>query len=111
MTAEFNSYGPPLSVDNPRSLPVSDSRPAIRSYKAVVMMFWAGGADTYNMLVPTCPSLYEQYKVTRTDLVLTNDEMIAINTTGQTRSNCSDYGLHNAYSFIAELYNQGDAAF
>merc|ERR1719491_145720 len=109
LSAEFNSFGKPLTVDHPRTLLATDSRPPVNSYKAVVMLFLNGGADTFNMLVPMCEGLYKEYEIVRTDLVLTNDEMIPIETTGQ--ENCNKFGIHSRFPFVVNLYNAGDAAF
>merc|ERR1719148_39564 len=109
LSAEFNSFGKPLTVDHPRTLLATDSRPPVNSYKAVVMLFLNGGADTFNMLVPMCEGLYKEYEIVRTDLVLTNDEMIPVETIGQ--DTCNRFGVHNRFPFIVDLYNAGDAAF
>jgi len=42
-------------------------------YKAIVCILLAGGADTFNVLVPTETTEYDDYVTTRSSLALSND--------------------------------------
>ena len=81
---------------------------AVRSYKAAVLLYLSGGADTFNLIVPQNCGLYEEYVEIRTDLALTPGELTEISSVGQ---NCSTFGIHSSLSFLHTLYARGDAAF
>ena len=76
-------------------------------YKALVCVFFAGGMDTFNLLVPRGNSEYSEYAGIRSDLALAQNSLTAINTpVGDGRT----FGLHPAMSGMADLINQGNAA-
>ena len=47
-------------------------------YKALVCVLLAGGADSFNMLVPTDNIHYNEYKTTRTDLAIQQSSLLAL---------------------------------
>jgi len=108
MTAEFNTLGDPLPKEMPRPPPVQSQPTTANGYKAVVMMFMAGGADTFNMIVPQECDLYKEYQSIRTDLTLAPGELIKFSTEGQP---CSTFGVHRRFGFLKGLYDKGQAAF
>jgi len=75
-----------------------------------VVLFFAGGADTFNMLVPMECSLYEEYRSIRTDLALQTNELLSIDarSSGQT---CKKFGVHARLRSVKEMYDKGQAAF
>jgi cullin-associated NEDD8-dissociated protein 1 len=93
MTAEFNTLGDPLVKPFLRPPKQITEPPPSKGYKAVVMVFLAGGADTFNLLVPQDCDVYQQYRTIRTDLLLEPRELIKFSTTGQA---CSNFGVHGA---------------
>uniref|UniRef100_A0A7S4JHS0 DUF1501 domain-containing protein n=1 Tax=Paramoeba aestuarina TaxID=180227 RepID=A0A7S4JHS0_9EUKA len=97
----------PTSVDRPQPAALE---PATEPYKAIVYFMLAGGADTYNLLVPhTCsPDMYSQYAAIRKNISLPRDSLHQISATGQV---CSTFGLHPRLEILKELYDDGDAAF
>jgi hypothetical protein len=108
MTPEFNTLGDPLPLPGVRP-PVSEKNGSSQNpYKATIMLFMAGGADTFNLLVPQHCELYDEYRAIRTDLALNSDELIEINTTGQ---KCSTFGIHARFRFLKQLYDKKQAAF
>eukprot|EP00913_Durusdinium_trenchii_P018102 g17010.t1 len=87
-----HSYAPPP--------PVVLEEP--RSYKALVMIFMNGGADTFNMLVPmNCP-LYDEYSEVRGSVALDPTDLNMISTTGQS---CGNFGIHARLPILKELYD------
>jgi len=108
MTAEFNTLGDPLPLAGERAEVLVESSPTRRPYKAMVMLFLKGGADTFNMLVPHECELYQEYLDARTDLALGGSELIKISTSGQA---CNKFGIHASFPFVKGLYDQGQAAF
>ena len=87
-----------------------------RKYKAVVVIFLGGGADSFNMVVPhsNCGAdhdLYEEYKDIRGDIAIAKDQLLVIDVPASNpyKQPCQRFGLHPQMPFIKELYKQGDA--
>eukprot|EP00413_Alexandrium_margalefii_P016989 CAMPEP_0204527190 /NCGR_PEP_ID=MMETSP0661-20131031/8844_1 /ASSEMBLY_ACC=CAM_ASM_000606 /TAXON_ID=109239 /ORGANISM="Alexandrium margalefi, Strain AMGDE01CS-322" /LENGTH=537 /DNA_ID=CAMNT_0051533075 /DNA_START=99 /DNA_END=1712 /DNA_ORIENTATION=- len=108
MTAEFNTLGSPLPKPGTRKQEKKVATPATRPYKAVVLMFLEGGADTFNLIVPQQCRLYEEYRKARTNHALGPDELLEISTSGQA---CRKFGIHGSFRFLKALYDDGQAAF
>jgi len=106
-TPEFHNLGEPLPSGR-RPASVQPAEPQFKDYKAVVMLFLAGGADTFHMLVPiNCP-LWNQYKEIRGDGAHSSDtELRPIRSNND--ANCRNFGIHPEMQFIAELYNRDNA--
>ncbi len=47
-------------------------------YKAMVCILLAGGADSFNMLVPSTPSEYADYQATRGSLALPQNALLPL---------------------------------
>lgn len=76
-------------------------------YKALVCLFFAGGIDSYNLLVPRGADEYADYATMRSDLALPQESLAALNAPlGDGRL----LGLHPALTGLADLVNAGDAA-
>ena len=115
MTAspEFHTNTEPL--DKPweaTKLPPQES--LRRPYKAIVVIYFAGGADTFNMIVPHsgCDNVttsYEQYAATRTGAALPLESLRPIQMADGSQP-CTTFGLHNKYSYVQQLYQAGEAA-
>merc|ERR1740121_3069266 len=108
MTAEFNTLGDPAPVAGPRPEVAKAEVPARQPYKAAVMLFFGGGADTFNLLVPANCDLYDEYFAVRTDLALEPSEFATVQTSGQA---CGEFGIHGRFAFLKGLYDSGEAAF
>ncbi len=76
-------------------------------YKALVCILLAGGNDSFNMLIPTANSSYNNYAATRTNLAIAKNSVLGLNGTtgGQT------YGVHPAMPEVQALYNSGRLGF
>jgi len=108
-TPEFNNLGSSNVKSIDKSIRVEDKDDVTKeSYKAVVLVFLKGGADTYNMIVPheSC-SLANDYKSRRGAASLNPKTLHKISTKGQL---CEHFGLHPSLTFLAELYNEGQMA-
>jgi cullin-associated NEDD8-dissociated protein 1 len=107
LSPEFHTIGNPLTTGTrivepaPAPVPVTD-------YKATVMLFMGGGADTFNMLVPYEGRLWSEYQTVRQDIALAEHELLNITTAGQ---NISQFAVHHKLPFLQELYGKGQAAF
>ena len=91
-------------------------RPAIasqlssnRGYKAVVVLFLDGGADTYNFLVPHsgCQEtdgvdLHQQYNNIRGNIALQKSSLLPIQVPEDSQP-CSIFGLHPYLQFVKVL--------
>ena len=77
-------------------------------YKALVCLFFSGGNDSFNMLVPTDISRYGDYQVTRSNQALDRNELIGL--TPQV-STPGDYGLHPAMPRVGRMFNEGKLSF
>lgn len=112
MTAEFNTLGDTDVIPNGATVSLSKKSKRmtknVRAYKAAILLFMEGGADTFNMIVPLDPSLYEQYTFVRQDLAKQTSELLAISTTGQSGTS---FGVHSKLDFLKSLYDLGQAAF
>jgi len=110
-SAAFSATGDPLTnaAVEAHTVPsvVSQGRP----YKALIVFFMRGGADTFNLLVPSddCDSrnVRQQYLDTRTSAALTSHLDIAVPAGTQP---CGKFGLHPEMTTLQQLYNDGDAA-
>mmetsp|Transcript_97170 Transcript_97170/g.208410 ORF Transcript_97170/g.208410 Transcript_97170/m.208410 type:complete len:589 (-) Transcript_97170:194-1960(-) len=109
MTPEFQAMGDPLPMDaRPANTVEASTATTPSPYKATVMLFLNGGADTFNMLVPYQCSLYNEYQTVRGDIALQHYQLHHIATSDQT---CAQFGIHHKMPFLKELYDKSQAAF
>merc|ERR1712054_514790 len=108
LSPEFHTIGNPLATGSRPVEPAPTPAP-ITDYKATVMLFMGGGADTFNMLVPFEGRLWSEYKDVRKDIALAEHELLNFTTAGQ--SNISKFAVHHKLPFLHELYKNGTAAF
>lgn len=85
-----------------------------RPYKAVVVIFLEGGADSFNMVVPhTCAphDLYTEYAQIRGgSLAIAQSSLLQVDVTEDSDPQpCSKFGLHPSLSFLRNAYQDGDA--
>lgn len=77
-------------------------------YKAIVCFYFAGGNDSFNMVVPRGNPEYDEYAVTRSDLAISQNELLPIT---PVTSDGKQYGLNPAMSNIHQLFNTGKVSF
>ena len=106
--ATTNEPSPTLDEVQPKPARAYLGRP----YKALVVFFMRGGADTFNMLVPKgdCDErrLDRQYKDTRGAVALIST--LEISSPNGTQP-CGKFGVHESLPLLRRLYEHGDAAF
>jgi len=108
LTPEYHNLGAPMVNSTEARSPQSESRhDGDSSYKAVVFLMLAGGADTYNAVVPVDCELAQEYAKRRGSASLDPRTVHKIETQGQ---QCEKYGLHPSFSFLADLYDKGQMA-
>ena len=71
----------------------------------MVMLYMAGGADTFNLLVPQNCSLAASYTEARRTVAMPTDQLIPVTLI------CSKGGVHNRLAIVAETYSRGEATF
>jgi uncharacterized protein (DUF1501 family) len=80
-------------------------------YKAIVCILLAGGADSYNMLIPTDATNYAQYATTRSSLALPNvgqpNGILPLNYTSAGRT----FGVNPAMTKVQQLFNNQKLSF
>lgn len=84
------------------------SAPANDEYRALVCLFFSGGIDSFNVLVPRSTSEYQDYKTIRGTLALDKAALLPIN---PTVSAGLDLGLHPGLPGLQSLFEDGSAAF
>lgn len=107
------------------------SASSFSDYKAIVCLFFNGGNDSFNMLVPREDNAYNEYKQVRGGNYLSEgvmydpynldnigngsgglahrkDDLLPINSTGQPYS---EFGIHPDLPYLKTLYDNGDLAF
>ena len=111
--------GNPAPID-PAPLPFR-ARPQAGSgtpepYKAIVYLFLAGGADSYNMLIPYdgcgASDKFAEYHTARGEIALEKDTLLPITAHVRSRNStqaCSRFGLHPGMATVQRMYNDGDA--
>jgi len=87
------------------------NRPFIRpqnDYKALVCIMLQGGNDSFNMLVPSGTSEYQEYAGARGNLALPQADLLSIN---PTNISGQEFGLHPSLTNVQSLFEAGNAAF
>jgi hypothetical protein len=85
-----------------------------RPYKALVIFYFDGGADTFNLLMPhsNCDArnLTTQYVNTRTNAGYNLATVLPINVPPGSQP-CNTFGVHPNMPTLQRLFNEGDASF
>jgi uncharacterized protein (DUF1501 family) len=103
----LSSLGSLLSLKEAHALPRSNS-----NYQALVLVFLAGGNDSYNMLIPTAGPLRERYEQGRGIISIAKEELHPISLTEPANifdgTTHSEFGFHPSCPQIAELFNNNE---
>ncbi|MEM6672447.1 MAG: DUF1501 domain-containing protein [Planctomycetota bacterium] len=94
------------AVRGMRVLSSSQGNPS--DYRALVCVFLYGGADTFNVLVPTSAAEYGVYASARGDLAETQSSLLPIQ---PITSDGATYGVHGQMPGIQRLFEDGKLAF
>ena len=112
-SAEFQTTQANILKSNERPPPTivpSQGRP----YKATVVIYLSGGADTFNVLVPhsQCGTKDNnaEYSTVRGVVALPKSQLLQVNVPAGTQP-CDKFGLHPDLGYIKGLYDSGDASF
>ena len=116
LSSEFHTTG--LNVrGSAKRQPAPVIQSLSRPYKAIIVLEWNGGADSFNLIVPhsNCRSvdsrdLPTDYKAERGVAALTASTLLSIAVPGGTQP-CDTFGVHPKLPGVKRLYDEGDAAF
>lgn len=86
---------------------VAQAAPA-DNYRALVCILLAGGADSFNMLVPYDLARYDAYAGMRSDLALDRAEVLPLAYSGP---DGRQFAVHPGLAEVRDLFDQGDLAF
>jgi uncharacterized protein (DUF1501 family) len=95
--------------------PTPPTKPeASEKYKAVVYLFLAGAADSFNILVPhsDCPAkdLNAEYTEVRSNAAIEKDDLLQIPVPAGTQP-CNVFGLHPNLVKLSQHYKNGQTSF
>lgn len=110
LSPEFNTLGSPKPFTGERAKKIESSDGDASGYKALVLLFLSGGADTWNLLVPHGSNQrYEDYSSIRGSLSLQAGEMIKL--VGSTTGDWANYAVHNSFKWLGgTLFNKDKKA-
>ncbi|HXV78214.1 MAG TPA: twin-arginine translocation signal domain-containing protein, partial [Candidatus Polarisedimenticolaceae bacterium] len=74
-------------------------------YRAMVCLFFGGGIDSFNVVVPRGQAEYDEYAQVRRDLALPQDVLLPIT---PVTPDGREYGLHPNVPELQALFGQGD---
>lgn len=77
-------------------------------YKALVCILLAGGADSFNMLIPYDQGRYDAYASMRADLALARADVLPLGFAG---GDGRTFAVHPGLSEVRGLFDSGDLAF
>ncbi|CAK0846847.1 unnamed protein product, partial [Prorocentrum cordatum] len=105
MSPEFHTEGDPEPAGE-RAAALEETPPQPDSYKAMVFLFFNGGADTFNLPVPTCSALYQEYLTVRQKVALSQGQLLGSSADSQ---NCTTFGVHHALPLRSRPLRAGPA--
>jgi len=85
-----------MAIDNSMVLASGD-------YKAMVCIMLEGGLDSFNMMIPTNQTQYNNYANVRSNLAIPQADILGLDGT--------EFGLHPALQGMQSLFNNGDLSF
>ncbi len=77
-------------------------------YKAMVCLYFDGGADSFNMLIPTSPDEYGLYVNARSNLALKDTETLPLS---PVNVGGVPYGLHPSLAGMKSMFDSGNLCF
>ena len=77
-------------------------------YCAMVCILLAGGADSFNMLLPYDQARYDMYAGVRSDLALPREDVLPLNFAG---TGGQEFAVHPGLGEVQQLFDDGNLAF
>ena len=115
---EFHTTGA-LPRPGPAAVEAPPAAVAADEFRAVVVLYLDGGADSFNTLVPLSGcrdaagaplDLYQEYADARREGALPREALLPV-TDAEGAQPCSTFGLHPELTTLRDLYDDGHAAF
>jgi len=94
--------------NNNNNNPVT-SNPNKNLNKSLVYVLLGGGNDSFNMLVPTNTSSYNEYNASRSNLAIAKNDLLPLN--NFTDKNGKTFGLHPSMKKVQTLFNDKKLSF
>ncbi len=79
-------------------------------YKAIVCILLEGGADIFNMVLPTQSHHYNNYYSARQEIALPQDTLLPLNHTNANGNNPLDYGMRDNMQQMQQLFQRKELA-
>jgi len=102
LTGTAPSYAAP-QVTKSKAVQIKPSK------KALVFIMLDGGNDSYNMLVPTSSKHYKEYQSSRSNLALSQQQLLSLD--GYRDSRGRTFGVHESMRDVQQLFKQKKLAF
>ena len=92
---------------------VDPTTPPQPGYRAVMHLFFRGGCDSFNVLLPSpsCVSLYNEYKYARGDVGLKPAQTLPLSGDTSGTQPCAQFSIHGGLSAVQQLYDDSDLLF
>ncbi|MEO0650860.1 MAG: DUF1501 domain-containing protein [Planctomycetota bacterium] len=81
---------------------------SVSGYRALVVMYLAGGNDSFNMLVPTDSATHDLYSAARQNLAIAVPDLLSIS---PATPDGHTYGIHPSMTGVHQLFNDSKLAF
>jgi uncharacterized protein (DUF1501 family) len=84
-----------------------------RPYKAIIVVFLEGGADSFNMLIPhsgCVRDLYAEYAEVRSNIALPLSQILPMELHEDNTQPCTTFATHPALSMVKTLWDAGQAS-
>jgi len=91
------------------SASANSTNPNASANKSLVYVLLGGGNDSFNMLVPTDTTSYNEYSTSRSNLALAKNNLLALD--NFTDSNGKTFGVHPSMSKVQTLFNNKKLSF
>ena len=111
-STEYAATNQNVLRDHPRAA-IPEIPTQNRPYKAIVVIFLEGGADSFNMLIPhsgCVRDLYAEYAEIRSNIALPLSDILPMDLHEDNAQPCTTYGTHPALGKVKELWDAGEAS-
>ena len=95
-----------IRKSNDKRVLATKPQPKGTPYKAVIFLMLDGGADSFNMLIPTCTRLYNEYVEVRKQVAIQPKHVLLQIDAKSSQENCESFGLHPKLAAAHTLYNE-----
>ena len=111
-SAEFHATNLNVLQSSPRAM-LPEIPTQHRPYKAIIVLFFEGGADSFSMLIPLCTDMYEEYAAVRGNVALNVAQILPMAEIDADYNNtqpCTTFGTHPVLGVVQSLWDAGEAS-